>query len=75
MSSSPRLWTWAGLLVVGALWLALVWAPQALVWPGRVFLATPVLLAVVTVWQARPDRLTMLCLAVLAVLFLIAWFI
>ena len=69
-----RLWTSTAVLVLGGLWLALLWAPA---WTGRlgvVFLSCPILLACLTLWlRAERDRFTTLCVAALVLLFLIAW--
>jgi hypothetical protein len=71
-----RLWTWTGMAVLGGLWLALWWAPVHLARLGVVFLVTPIVLAGLTVWQhAERDRLSMLCLGALVLLFLIAWLV
>lgn len=70
-----RVWTSAGVVILAGLWIALLWQPHWLSPLGRVFLATPIVMATFTVWRhSERDRLTMLCLAALVVLFLIAWF-
>lgn len=71
-----RLWTWAGLVGLTLLWVGALWAPGWAMRLGLVFLISPVVLAGLTVWR-RPDsdRLTSLCAAALALLFLLSWYL
>jgi hypothetical protein len=74
--SLSRLWTGAGLLVLAGLWLSLAWRPAWAVYMGFAFLFAPYVLAAITLWlRAERDRLTMLCVAALVLLFLFAWFV
>lgn len=69
-----RLWTVAGLFGLALLWLGALWAPTWASRLGFMFLILPVVLAGITLWS-RPDRdrLTSLCAAALALLFLLSW--
>ncbi len=71
-----RVWTGTGIVIVAGMWVAVLWAPAWLDRLGWVFLATPIALATLTVWRhTERDRLTMLCLGLLILLFLIAWYV
>ena len=71
-----RVWTGVSMAILAGLWIALLWAPDLLGPLGRTFLATPIVMAAFTVWKhSERDRLTMLCLAALLLLFLFSWFV
>lgn len=71
-----RLWTAAGLLGLGALWLGVIWAPDWASELGFAFLVSPVVLAGLMLWvHPDRDRVTTLCAVALAILFLFAWFL
>ena len=71
-----RLWTVFGLIGLALLWLGALWAPGWASRLGFVFLISPVVLAGITLWaQPDRDRLTSLCAAALALLFLLSWFL
>jgi hypothetical protein len=74
--SLSRLWTAAGLFGLAALWFGVLLAPGWAQELGAVFLASPYVLACLTVWaQPNRDRVTTLCAVALGLLFLLAWFL